>query len=104
MARIGDILAQCVEQFDLELGATPFQPAFNYVVPAHRSDGEEFILKVGPPDLNCQREIKALQFYAGRGIAGWRLIHSVLYAAESPDADFDDNWLRVISRCAELAS
>ncbi len=74
VAHIGEILAQCAARFDLEIDTPPFQPAINYVVPAHGTNGEELILKIGLPGADWEREVETLEFYAGRGSA--RLIDS----------------------------
>lgn len=68
---IGDLpslLEQVAERWQLEIGA-PFGLSYNYVAPAKRADGSDLVVKLGPPSRDFNRELEAMRFYNGNGIA-----------------------------------
>jgi streptomycin 6-kinase len=61
-----DLLFEAAHRWDLTLGE-PFLLSYNYVCAVIRADGTPAVLKLGVPNPELTSEIKALQFYAGKG-------------------------------------
>ena len=74
LARLPRLVADCAEQWELQLQA-PFEPAsVSYVAPATRADGSPVVLKVVFPEPESREEPDALAHWAGRGAV--RLVES----------------------------
>lgn len=64
-----ELLANCAQQWSLNLQPHFPNLSYNYVLPATQHDGTEVVLKIGYPDKYFRREVAALTSYDGRGIA-----------------------------------
>jgi streptomycin 6-kinase len=69
LARLPDLLAECVEQWSLAEWQSVEELSYNFVAFARRADGGDVILKIGVPNPELDSEIAALQVYDGRGAA-----------------------------------
>lgn len=68
VAGLPALLAETAERHNLTL-LPPFPLSYNYVAPAVLAGGREAVLKAGVPAPELWREMDALQWYAGRGMA-----------------------------------
>jgi streptomycin 6-kinase len=66
LARLPRLVANCVAQWELELGE-PYAAAFSFVARARRADGTPAVLKVNFPDAESEHEAAALRHWRGRG-------------------------------------
>jgi streptomycin 6-kinase len=79
LERLPHHIRACEAQWGIQVNA-PFQNlTYNVVAPAVGADGTPYVLKMGPPDEQLEREARALAFYQGKGIV--RLIASDLEIA-----------------------
>lgn len=67
------LIAECEARWKLKAGA-PYALSFNYVAPAQTTEGQSVVLKLGVPNPDLAREVRALQSYAGT--AAVRLLDS----------------------------
>ncbi|GGC78733.1 streptomycin 3''-kinase [Thalassobacillus devorans] len=67
LAQLPELIAYCENQWELKIG-DPFQLSFNYVAPATRADGTEFVVKLCIPREGFRDELEALRLFAGQGI------------------------------------
>ncbi|HFC12246.1 MAG TPA: aminoglycoside/hydroxyurea antibiotic resistance kinase [Anaerolineae bacterium] len=68
LERLPALIADFERRWGVRIGRI-FPLSYNFVAAATAHDGTEYILKLGVPRAELQREITALQLYAGRGIA-----------------------------------
>jgi streptomycin 6-kinase len=68
LAQLPELIADCERRWDITVGP-PWRLYFTYVAPAVRSDGAEFVLKLGVPNPEITAGIAALRLYDGHGAA-----------------------------------
>jgi len=69
LERLPSIIAECAQRWSLAV-LPPFEDlSYNYVAPAIREDGRPVVLKAGVPHLELSREIEALRYFNGEGMA-----------------------------------
>jgi len=67
------LIAECEARWKIKAGA-PYALSFNYVAPAQTAEGQSVVLKLGVPNFELVRQIRALELYAGT--AAVRLLDS----------------------------
>lgn len=67
------LIAECEARWKIKVGI-PYVLSFNYVAPAQTLEGQSVVLKLGVPNPELARQIRALDLYAGT--AAVRLLDS----------------------------
>jgi len=67
------LIAECEARWKIKAGP-PYALSFNYVAPAQTPEGQSVVLKLGVPNPELARQIRALELYAGT--ASVRLLDS----------------------------
>ena len=67
LERVPDLVAECVEEWGLQLGE-PYEPgAAGYAVPVELQDGRQAVLKLIYPHRESEHEVDALALWDGHG-------------------------------------
>jgi streptomycin 6-kinase len=86
LERVPDLVAQCVEEWELALGEPYVAGAAGYTVRAELADGTPAVLKVIYPHREAEHEAEALRLWGGNGAV--RLL-----------AYDDVRWAMLLERC-----